>query len=241
METKKIFPEGLIGKKLGMTQVFTESGNAVPVTVLELGPCTILDIRKNDTDGYSAVQFGFNPKKSQRVNKPEMGHFAKAGKGAFYFVKEVRCDAETLGWTKVGQQVSAADVFEAGDKVDVSATSIGKGFAGVVKKFRVAGQPSTRGTHENRRHIGAIGCRKTPGRVMKNKKMPGQLGNSRVTVQNLKIVAVRPEDNVLLVKGCIPGAKGAYVEVRKAMKSYTGPVKRVAETESNDKGVQEAA
>ena len=238
METKKIFPEGLIGRKIGMTQVFAENGDAIPVTVLELGPCTILDIRKSDSDGYSAVQFGFCPKKTHRVSKPEMGHFAKSGKGAFYFVKEVRCDVEKLGWTQLGMQISPVDVFEAGELVDVSGKSIGRGFSGVVKKFKVKGQPSTRGTHEVRRHIGSIGCRKTPARVFKNKKMPGHYGNENVTVQNLKVIAVRPEENVILVRGCIPGAKGTFISVKKAVKSYTGPVSRVP---TNKESSQEAA
>lgn len=226
MATAKKYPEGLIGRKLGMSQIFAEDGSAVPVTVIELGPCVILGVRKQDTTGYSAVQFGFEERKQQRVTKAEMGHFAKAGKGAFEYVREMRCEAETLGWTELGQAVTVADVFAKDELVDVSGVSIGKGFAGVVKRYHVKGQPMTRGTHEYRRHIGSIGCRKTPARVFKNKRMPGHMGDENVTVQNLTVVAIRPEDNLLLVKGCVPGAKGALVEVRKAMKSYNGPVKK---------------
>lgn len=218
MAEKKRYQEGLLGKKIGMTQVFTEDGSCVPVTVVQVGPCFVLGSRQEQKDGYSAVQLGFEPKKAQRVNKPEQGHFATAGKGAFYHVKEMRCDAESLGWSELGKELRVGDVFEDGMFVDITGTSIGRGFAGVVKKFGVAGQPASRGTHEMFRHIGSVGCRKSPGRIFKNKKMPGHMGAERVTVQNLKVVSVRPEDNVLLVKGGIPGPKGSLVEIRKAVK-----------------------
>lgn len=217
----KQYPEGLIGTKVGMTQVFTDKGECIPVTVIELGPCTVLDVCTPERDGYSAVQLGFTEKRMERASKAMQGHFARAGQGAFYNVMELRCDVETLGW-KPGQQVRVEDVFMANEKVDVRGTSLGKGFSGVFRKFGVKGQPMTRGTHEVRRHIGAIGCRKFPGRVMKNQKMPGQLGNARVTVQNLRVVAVKPEQNVLLVRGAVPGAKGSPVMVRKAIKHYSG-------------------
>lgn len=221
MSSNKQYPEGLLGKKLGMTQFIDEEGNSVPVTVVQVGPCYVLGVRSKEKNGYSGVQLGFEPKKVQRVNKPQMGNFSKAGKGAFYHVNEIRCNVEQLGWTDLGKELTVGDVFKDGELVDVTGTSIGRGFAGVVKKFRVSGQPATRGTHEYRRNIGSIGCRKSPGRVFKNRKMPGQYGNSRVTVQNLKVVAVRSEDNVLLVRGGIPGSKGGLVTVRKAVKSYT--------------------
>ena len=207
-----------------MTQVFTPEGECIPVTVIQAGPCYIIDVKVENEHGYRGVQLGFEPKKAQRVTKPLMGHFSRAGKGAFYHVKEIRCDAEALGWTTLGQELKVADVFADGQMVDVSGTSVGKGFAGVVKRYGVKGQPATRGTHENRRHIGAIGCRKFPGRVFKNKSMPGHMGNENVTIQNLKIVGVRPEDNVILVRGAIPGAKGGLVVIRKAVKSFHKPV-----------------
>lgn len=219
MSTQKRYPEGLLGKKLGMTQVFTKDGECVPVTAIQVGPCYILDIRNNDNHGYSAVQLGFEPKKMQRVSRPEAGHFARAGKGAFYHVKEVRCNAEQLGWKELGQELKAQDVFSEGAMVDVSGVSRGRGFAGVFKRFGVKGQPATRGTHESRRNIGSIGNRKSPSRVFKNKKMPGHMGDENVTVQNLEVVGVRPEENVVLVRGGIPGAKGGLVVVRKAMKA----------------------
>lgn len=220
MATEKIYPEGLLGRKLGMSQVFTAEGECVPVTVIEAGPCFVLGLRLQDKDGYSGVQLGFEPKKAQRVTKAQQGHFNKAGQGAFYHVKEMRCDNAALGWTTLGQQLKVSDVFADGDTVDISGTSIGRGFQGVVKRYHAKGQPSTRGTHEYRRHIGAIGCRKFPGRVFKNKSMPGHMGNENVTIQNLTVVGVRPEENVLLVKGGVPGAKGGLLVIRKAMKSY---------------------
>ncbi|MCB9029812.1 MAG: 50S ribosomal protein L3 [Deltaproteobacteria bacterium] len=219
--TPKQYPEGLLGRKLGMTQVFTAEGECIPVTVLEAGPCFVLDVKTPEKHKYSAVQFGYQPQKTQRVDKAMMGHFKKAAQGAFYHTRELRCDVDTLGW-KEGQEIKVGDVFMDGEKVDVTGTSIGRGFAGVVKKFKVKGQPSTRGTHEVRRHIGAIGCRKFPGRVFKNQKMPGHYGAKKATVQNLKVIAVRPEDNVILVKGAVPGPKNSLVVIRKSIKSYKG-------------------
>lgn len=218
MAVEKKYQEGLLGKKMGMTHIFDEDGSCIPVTVVQVGPCFVTGLRSEDTHGYSAVQLGFEPKKMQRVSKPDAGNFAGAGKGAFYHVKEIRCDAEGLGWNDLGKELRVADVFKDGEFVDVTGTSIGRGFAGVVKRFRVGGQPASRGTHEMFRHIGSVGCRKSPGRIFKNKKMPGHMGAERVTVQNLKVVGVRPDDNVLLVRGGIPGSKGGLVEIRKAVK-----------------------
>jgi large subunit ribosomal protein L3 len=218
MSTSKHYPEGLLGKKLGMTQIFTPEGQSVPVTVIQAGPCYVLDVRAEEQHGYRAVQFGFEPKKMQRATKAEQGHFKKAGQGAFYHVKEVRCDAQSLGWTEVGKEIKVADVFKDGEVVDVSGVSIGRGFQGVVRRHGMKGQPMTRGTHEVRRHVGAIGCRKFPGRVFKGQRMPGRMGGDNVTVQNLTVVGVRPEENILLVKGGIPGARGSLVVIRKAQK-----------------------
>jgi large subunit ribosomal protein L3 len=235
MSVEKIYPEGLLGKKLGMTQMFAENGVCVPVTVIQLGPCYITDIRDRDTHGYSAVQLGFEPKKPQRVNKPETGHFGRSGKGSFYHVKEIRCScAKSLGWTDLGKELRVEDVFTDGELVDVTGFSIGRGFAGVVKRYGVRGQPATRGTHEHRRNIGSIGNCKSPGRVFKNRKMPGHMGNARVTIQNLKVMRVKGEDNLLLVKGCVPGYKGALVTVRKAVKGYV-PSSNGAVNKNNEK------
>lgn len=220
MATQKLYPEGLLGKKLGMTHVFTEQGEAVPVTIVQAGPCVVVEVKDPAKHGYAAVQFGFEPKKQQRINKPQTNHFAKAGKGGFCHVTEVRCDTEKMGWTTPGQEVRVGEVFNKGDMVDVSGVSIGRGFQGVVRRYGVKGQPATRGTHEYRRHIGAIGCRKFPGRVFKNQRMPGHMGNANVTVQNLEVMAVRQDDNIILIKGGVPGAVGGVVVIRKAMKGY---------------------
>jgi large subunit ribosomal protein L3 len=218
MSTGKRYPEGLLGKKLGMTQVFTDDGACVPVTALQVGPCYVLQVKNLESDGYSAVQLGFEPKKTQRVGNAMTNHFAKAGKGCFYHIREVRCDAQGLGWAELGKELNASDVFQGGEFVDVSGVSIGRGFSGVFRRHGMKGQPMTRGTHEVRRHVGSIGCRKFPGRVWKNQRMPGQHGNKSVTVQNLKIMDVRPEENIVLVKGAIPGPQGELVFIRKAIK-----------------------
>ena len=218
MTTSKFYPEGLLGKKLGMTQVFTAEGQSIPVTFIQAGPCYVMDVRGQDVHGYSAVQFGFDPKKPQRCTKAELGQFKKAAQGAFYHVKEVRCDVQGLGWNEVGKEVTVSDVFKDGETVDVSGVSIGRGFQGVVRRHGMKGQPMTRGTHEVRRHVGAIGCRKFPGRVFKGQRMPGRMGGDNVTVQNLEVVGIRPEENILLVKGGIPGARGSLVVIRKAAK-----------------------
>ena len=220
MSTERLHPEGLLGKKIGMTQIFTKEGECVPATAIQVGPCYILEVKKKDKHGYSGVQLGFEPKKAQRVDKAQTGHFGKAGNGAFCHVREMRCDVERLGWTTPGQEIKAGDVFSDGDLVDVSGVSIGRGFAGVVRRYHMKGQPATRGTHEYERHIGAVGCRKYPGRIFPGQRMPGHLGSASATVQNLKIVGVRADDNVILVKGGIPGAEGGLVVVRKAIKGY---------------------
>ncbi len=218
MSTEKLYHEGLLGKKLGMTQVFTEDGRCVPVTAVEVGPCFVLQVKDAEKHGYSAVQIGFDPKKPQRVSNAANGHFKKSGKGAFYHVREVRCDAEQLGWNEPGKELTVSDVFESGQFVDISGVTKGRGFMGVVGRYSVKGQPSTRGTHEVRRHIGSVGCRKFPGRIWKNQKMPGHMGNRNVTIQNLKVVGVHADKNVLLIEGAIPGHKGGLVFVRKASK-----------------------
>jgi large subunit ribosomal protein L3 len=218
MTTQRVHPEGLLGIKIGMTQVFTPEGESVAATVIKAGPCYVLDVLANEKHGYEGVQLGFGPKNQARVNKADAGRFAKAGRGCFEYVKEIRCKAEELGWGTVGKEITVADLFNDGDVVDVSGTAVGKGFQGVVRRFKVKGQPATRGTHEYRRHIGSIGCRKFPGRVFKNKKMPGRMGNQAVTLQNIRVIGVNPQENLLIVKGGIPGGKGALVVIRKARK-----------------------
>jgi large subunit ribosomal protein L3 len=207
---------GLIGKKIGMTQFYNADGNVVPVTLIQTGPCVVVQKKESAKDGYNALQVGFGRKKSQRVNKPEQGHMAKAGKGAFEVLKEFRL--EDVSQYQVGQEIKAVDLFKAGDRVDVSGTSKGHGFTGVIKRWSFAGFPGSHGTHEYFRHGGSIGNRSFPGRVRKGKKMAGHWGNERISVQNLEVVDIRPEADLILIKGAVPGARQGIVVVRQAMK-----------------------
>ena len=207
---------GFIGKKVGMTQFYSAEGNVIPVTVIQTGPCVVVQKKESTTDGYNAIQVGFGSKKNQRVNKPEQGHMAKAGKGAFEVLKEFRLD--DVSQFQVGQEIKAADLFKAGDRIDVSGTSKGHGFTGVIKRWSFAGFPGSHGTHEYFRHGGSIGNRSFPGRVRKGKKMAGHWGNEQISVQNLEVVDIRPEANLMLVKGAVPGAKQGIVVVRRAVK-----------------------
>jgi large subunit ribosomal protein L3 len=205
---------GLLGRKVGMTRVYEANGKATPVTVIEASDNTILQIKTNETDGYSAVQVGFDTQKESRVTKPLVGHFKKADSAPKKFVREFRlADGAAVDTaTKIG-----LDQFQPGDFVDVIGRSKGKGFQGVVKKHGFAGQPAAHGSKTHRRN-GAIGNRSTPGRIWKNMGMPGHLGDDRVTVQNLRIVQVRPDENVILVCGAVPGSNGSYVVLRPAKK-----------------------
>jgi large subunit ribosomal protein L3 len=207
---------GLIGKKIGMTQFYNADGNVVPVTLIQTGPCVVVQKKESAKDGYNALQVGFGRKKSQRVNKPEQGHMAKAGKGAFEVLKEFRLD--DVSQYEVGQEIKAGDLFKAGDRVDVSGTSKGHGFTGVIKRWSFGGFPGSHGTHEYFRHGGSIGNRSFPGRVRKGKKMAGHWGNEQISVQNLEVVDIRPEANLILIKGAVPGARQGIVVVRQAMK-----------------------
>lgn len=207
---------GLIGKKIGMTQFYNTEGNVIPVTVIQTGPCVVVQKKENAKDGYNAIQVGFGSKKNQRVNKPQQGHMAKAGKGAFEVLKEFRLD--DVSQFQVGQEIKAADLFKTGDRIDVSGTSKGHGFAGVIKRWSFGGFPGSHGTHEYFRHGGSIGNRSFPGRVRKGKKMAGHWGNEQISVQNLEVVDLRPEANLMLVKGAVPGAKHGIVVVRRAAK-----------------------
>ena len=207
---------GLIGKKIGMTQFYNADGNVVPVTLIQTGPCVVVQKKESAKDGYNALQVGFGRKKSQRVNKPEQGHMAKAGKGAFEVLKEFRLD--DVSQYQVGQEIKAGDLFKAGDRVDVSGTSKGHGFTGVIKRWSFGGFPGSHGTHEYFRHGGSIGNRSFPGRVRKGKKMAGHWGNEQISVQNLEVVDIRPEADLILIKGAVPGARQGIVVVRQAMK-----------------------
>jgi large subunit ribosomal protein L3 len=202
---------------MGMTQVFSADGNVVPVTVIETGPCVVVQKKGAEKDGYNALQLGFGDRKAQRVNKPEQGHMKKAGKGAFRVLSEFRSD--DLSQYEVGQEIKATDLFKAGDRVDVTGTSKGRGFTGVIKRWGFRGFPASHGTHEYFRHGGAIGNRSYPGRVFKGKKMAGHWGNEKVSIQNLEVIAVRSESNVLLVKGAVPGSKRGVLLIRPAVKA----------------------
>jgi large subunit ribosomal protein L3 len=207
-------PLGLIGKKLGMTQVFVKGGELVPVTVILAGPCTVVQKRTSETDGYSAVQLGFGEAKAQRLSKSEREHRKRASKMPSV-LREFRDGADL----EVGAEVKVADLFKEGDLVDVTGVSKGRGYQGVIKRHGFSGFPATHGTHEYFRHGGSIGNRTHPGRVFKNKRMAGQMGSERVTAQNLAVVAVRPEDNVLLVRGAVPGGKNGLLFIRPAVKA----------------------
>jgi len=205
---------GLLGKKLGMTRLFDEQAGAmIPVTVIDVSGNTILQTKTPDKDGYSAVQIGYGDQKEFRVSKPALGHFKKSGSTPKRFIREFRFEeGAALPETHPG-----VETFTAGQWVDVIGDSKGKGFQGAVKRHGFGGLRMTHGSMMHRR-TGAIGCRSTPGRVWKNQKMPGRMGGTRITVQNLKVVAVRPEDGVILVSGAVPGTKGSYVTVRPAKK-----------------------
>ena len=210
------FPFGLIGRKVGMTQIFNEAGDQIPVTVLEIGPCVVVQKKTKAVDGYDAIQIGFDDKKKQRILKPETGHFAKSKTPVKRFLKEIRLNEKTIGDYEVGQ-ILTADLMKVGDCVDVQGTSIGKGFAGVMKRHNFKGQKKSH-NHEFFRHGGSIGNRSDPGKVFKNKKMAGQLGNALTTVQNLTVAAVEQDQNVLMVKGAVPGSKNGYVWVKASVK-----------------------
>lgn len=207
---------GLIGKKLGMTQRFVEGGNLIPVTVIETGPCTVVQVRTVDRDGYDALQVGFGSRREKNLPKATRGHMAKAGRANFGKLLEFRL-REAGDW-QVGQEIKLADLFKVGDQIDVTGTTKGKGFQGVMKRHNFAGHRATHGTHESFRGPGSVGCRSYPGRIFKGKRMDGHMGQETCTTQNLRIVEVRADDNLLMVKGAIPGAKGCQVVVRPAVK-----------------------
>jgi len=205
---------GILGKKLGMSQVFDTEGKVIPVTVIEAGPCTVIQRKTARTDGYDAVQIGFRQTKAGKVGKPMLGHFQKAGKGAFSALQEIRVEAaEPLD---IGAEIKV-DIFKEGDVVDVMGHSKGRGFSGVIKRWNFKGGRATHGSMFHRAP-GSIGASAYPSRVIKNMKMAGQYGNERVTILNLRVVGVEPEKNLLLVRGAVPGAKNSLVFVRRAVK-----------------------
>ncbi len=205
----------IIGKKIGMTQIFDEEGKVIPVTVIEAGPCVVAQVKSVETDGYNAIQLGFREVKESKVNRPEKGHFAKANIAAKKHLREFRVD-EVESY-KVGDEIKA-DTFEKGDKIDVQGTSKGKGFQGVIKRHGQSRGPMGHGSMYHRRP-GSMGPTSTPGRVFKGKKLPGHMGVQTITIQNLDVVAVDMDKNVILVKGSVPGVKGAILKIKTSVKA----------------------
>lgn len=207
--------KGLIGKKVGMTQIFAEDGTRIPVTVVEAGPCVVLQKKSVEKDGYIAIQVGFENKDANRSNRAIVGHCKPAEQGAFRFLRELR--VENIGEYNVGDTISA-DIFSDGDLIDVTGISIGKGYQGVIKRWNFQGGRASHGSRFHRAP-GSIGASAYPSRVFKNKKMPGQLGNAKVTVQRLKIVKVNTADNLIMIKGAIPGSTNGIVLLKDSVKA----------------------
>lgn len=203
---------GILGRKLGMTRIFANDGTAVAVTVVEAGPCPVVQVKTEETDGYNSVQLAFGSAKEKHTNKPMQGHFEKAGKGLFRNLRELRLEAAPE--FEVGQELSC-DIFAAGDKVKITGVTKGKGFQGVMKRWNFRGMPASHGHEKVHRSPGSIGHATFPGKVFKGKKMPGHMGSETQTTLNLEIVAVRADENVILVKGAVPGPKNGLVMIRK--------------------------
>jgi len=207
---------GLLGKKIGMTQVFADDGEAVPVTVIQAGPCQVLGTRTVERDGYSALVLGFDEKPLRLANKPELGSLKASNSKPQRFVREIRLDPKEVEKYQLGQTLGPKDVFTENMAVDVEGWSKGKGYQGVIKKHHMSGMTRAHGTHEYFRHGGSIGCRLTPQRVHKGKRMAGQMGNEKVSIQNLQLFRILEDDNVILVRGAVPGSNNGYVVVTNA-------------------------
>ncbi len=206
----------ILGKKLGMTQIFDDNGTVIPVTVIQAGPCAVVQKKTVENDGYTALKLGFEEVSEKKLNKPEKGLFAKVKVTSRRHLKEFRTD--DINKYEVGQEIKVTDMFASGDKIDVSGISKGKGFQGVIRRFGTSRGPETHGSMYHRR-VGSMGAGTSPGRVFKGKHEPGHMGLDKITVQNLNVVRVDAERNLLLVKGAVPGPKGALVTVREAVKS----------------------
>ncbi len=207
--------KGLIGRKVGMTQIFDETGKVIPVTAIEAGPCVVAQVKTKETDGYTAIQLGFGDVKEKKINKPEKGHYTKVNLTPKKYLREFRVDS--VDEVKVGDELKA-DVFAVGDKIDIQGTSKGKGFQGVIKRHGQSRGPMGHGSMYHRRP-GSMGPTSTPGRVFKGKKLPGHMGVQTVTILNLEVVKVDLDKNVILVKGSVPGAKGAILKLKSSVKS----------------------
>ena len=207
--------KAIIGKKIGMTQIFDEKGKVIPVTVIEAGPCTVTQVKTVESDGYNAIQLAYGDVKEGKVNKPKKGHFAKAGLTPKKHLREFRVDE--IESYKVGDEIKA-DTFAKGDKIDVQGTTKGKGFQGVIKRHGQSRGPMGHGSMYHRRP-GSMGSTSTPGRVFKGKKLPGHMGVQTITIQNLDVVSVDMDKNVILVKGSVPGVKGAILKIKTSVKA----------------------
>ncbi len=204
--------KGILGKKLGMSQIFNENGEIVPVTLIQVGPCYVIQKKSKDRDGYDALQLGFGAKKEARVSKPDKGHQEKAGKGFFYHLREVGCD--DVNAVEVGQEVKASEIFAKGEDIRITGISKGKGYAGVVRRHNFGGLPASHGSLILN-ETGSIGTNTSPGKVIKGKKMSGQLGNKQVTVRGLRVVDIYEDRNMIAIRGAVPGNKGELVILRK--------------------------
>jgi len=204
--------KGLIGRKLGMTSLFTTTGEQIPVTVINVGPCVVTQIKTMATDGYNSIQLAYGNKKEKKICKPLKGHFEKSGGGLHATLKEFRVN--DIDQYKLGQSIMAIDIFEIGEKIKISGTTKGRGFSGVIKRHGFHGGKKTHGSMSHR-IPGSIGCSATPSRVLKGKKMPGQYGNSKHTIKNIEIVDIRPEENLLMIRGAVPGFNKGIVELYK--------------------------
>ena len=207
--------KAIVGKKVGMTQIFDEAGKTIPVTVIEAGPCVVAQVKTVESDGYNAVQLGFGDVKESKLNKPEIGHFTKSKLPLKKHLREFRVDSVEA--VKVGDEIKV-DTFTAGDKVDIQGISKGKGFQGVIKRHGQSRGPMGHGSMYHRRP-GSMGPTSTPGRVFKGKKLPGHMGRNTITIQNLEVVAVDLDKNVILVKGSVPGAKGSILKVESSVRA----------------------
>jgi len=207
----------IIGRKIGMTQIFDEKGAVIPVTVIEAGPCSVVQVKTVETDGYNAVQLGFGEVKEHKINKPETGHFKKANVKVMKHLREFKACPKCISEVKVGDEIKV-DAFEVGDKVDIQGITKGKGFQGVIKRHGQHRGPMGHGSMYHRRP-GSMGPTSTPGRVFKGKKLPGHMGADKVTVQNLEVVKIDLDKNAILIKGSVPGNKGSILKIRKTVKS----------------------
>src|SRR5262245_1549262 len=232
---------GLLGKKIGMTQVFADDGESVPVTVIQTGPCHVIGHRTVERDGYSAIVLGFDEKPVRLANKPEAGAVKAANIKPQRFIREPRLKADDVAKYPVGQVLGPKDVFADNTPVDVEGWSKGKGYQGVIKQHHMSGMTRAHGTHEYFRHGGSIGCRLTPQRVHKGKRMAGQMGNEKVTIQNLQLFRILAEDNCILVRGAVPGAANEYVVVTKSATRTVYKRKGVGKEESRSKNPLKAS